>query len=204
MHDQEVPMVRSRVDVRQLQLPLRKRYATDQGSAHTRVSVRSARSDLADPLHCEIRPDSVADVGWRSGAHPAVGGDGDAPCSADLLLGSLAACQEITLRMVAANIGIELEELEVTAEADWDPRGTLAMGREFPVGLTRVRCATRVRVVGDTSGDRAERLLRSAERYCVVLNTLREGVPVESTFQLETGAGTETGSPRWASSSRPT
>jgi uncharacterized OsmC-like protein len=32
--------------------------------------------------------------------------------------------------------------------------------------------------------ERAECLLRSAEKYCVVLNTLRNGVPVESTFSL--------------------
>ena len=87
---------------------------------------------------------------FRSGAHPAVGGEGDAPCSADVLLAALAACQEITTRMVAANMGIALEELEVTVEGDWDPRGTLAMGREFPVGLTAVRAHTRV-VVAETS-----------------------------------------------------
>jgi uncharacterized OsmC-like protein len=39
---------------------------------------------------------------------------------------------------------------------------------------------------GDERGERAERLLRSAERYCVVLDTLRAGVAVESTFTLET------------------
>ena len=37
----------------------------------------------------------------------------------------------------------------------------------------------------DERGERAERLLRSAERYCVVLDTLRRGVPVEATFALE-------------------
>jgi uncharacterized OsmC-like protein len=102
-----------------------------------------------------------------------------------LLLGALAACQEITLRMVAANMGIELEELDVEVEGDWDPRGTLAMGKEFPVGLTSIRCRTRIVIRGDGAGDRAERLLHSAERYCVVLSTLRNGIPVESTFRIE-------------------
>jgi uncharacterized OsmC-like protein len=127
----------------------------------------------------------VPGVTFRSGAHPAVGGDDDAPCSADLLLAALAACQEVTLRMVAANMGIDLEELEVTAEGDWDPRGTLAMGKDFPIGLTGIRVHSRVVVREDGRGDRAERLLRSAERYCVVLDTLRRGVPVEATFALE-------------------
>jgi uncharacterized OsmC-like protein len=175
----------SRVDVRERQRPIRERYVADPASAPRRIVVRSGGADLADPLHGEIRPDSVPGVVWRTGAHPAVGGQDDAPCSADLLLGALAACQEITLRMVAANIGLPLEGVEVVVEGDWDPRGTLAMGREFRVGLTGIRARTTVRIPGDTDGERAERLLRSAERYCVVLDTLRSGVPVESSFALE-------------------
>ncbi|MEI6725695.1 MAG: OsmC family protein [Actinomycetes bacterium] len=130
-------------------------------------------------------PEPVPEAVLRAGAHPAVGGDGDVPCSGDLLLAALAACQETTVRMVAANMGIDLEELQVTVEGDWDPRGTLAMGKEFPIGITAIRAHTRVVVRGDERGERAERLLRSAERYCVVLGTLRDGVPVESTFTLE-------------------
>jgi uncharacterized OsmC-like protein len=175
----------SRVNLKEIQRGIREHYAAEPDSAPLRLQVRSGASDLADPLHCEVVPASVAGVTWRSGAHAAVGGDGDAPCSADLLLGALAACQEITLRMVAANLGIGLRELEVQVEGEWDPRGTLAMGREFPIGLTAIHCRTRVVVDEDVVGDRAERLLRSAERYCVVLNTLRQGVPVESTFKLE-------------------
>jgi uncharacterized OsmC-like protein len=51
--------------------------------------------------------------------------------------------------------------------------------------ITAVRAHTRVVVLGDERRERAERLLRNAERYCVVLGTLRAGVPVESTFTLE-------------------
>jgi len=40
-------------------------------------------------------------------------------------------------------------------------------------------------VIGeDERGERAARLLRSAERYCVVLSTLRGGVDVTSTFEV--------------------
>lgn len=174
------------LDIRARQLPLRRQYTDEPESAPRTLTVRGGGSDLQDPLHASITPDSVSGVSFRGGAHPAVGGEDDAPCSADLLLASLAACQEITVRMVAANMGIVLEELEVVVEGDWDPRGTLAMGREFPVGLTAIRAHTRVVVAEDERGERAERLLRSAERYCVVLDTLRRGVPVEATLELET------------------
>ena len=177
-------MPTSAVDVRARQAPLRETYTNEPGAAVRTLRVTSGASDLADPLHVEVVPESAPAVALRSGAHPAVGGEGDVPCPADILLAALAACQETTVRMVAANLGISLERLEVTAEADWDPRGTLAMGRELPVGLTAVRVHTRVEVGGDERGERAERLLRSAERYCVVLDTLRRGVPVDATFEL--------------------
>ena len=172
------------LDIRSLQAPLREGFKRDPSSANIELIVASSRSDLADPLHCAIAPESVDDVVWRSGAHAAVGGAGDVPSSADLLLGALAACQETTLRMVAANLGIELEALEVRVTGDWDPRGTLAMGKEFPIGLKAIHCATSISVKGDVQGERAERFLKSAERYCVVLNTLRNGVPVDSTFNI--------------------
>ena len=173
------------MDIKALQRPLREAYEADPASAPLTLRVRSAPSDLADPLHCAVTPDSTPDVTWRSGAHPAVGGTGDVPCSGDLLLAALAACQEVTLRMVAANQGIGLLDVRVEVEGDWDPRGTLAMGREFPIGLTAIRCRTSVRVGVDVNEQRAARLLKSAERYCVVLNTLRAGMDVRSEFSLE-------------------
>jgi uncharacterized OsmC-like protein len=175
-------MVSSRVRVREIQTPLRARYQADPSAGKHILRATSAPSDLADPLHC-----SVAAAGQivSAGAHPAVGGSGDAPCSGDLLLAALAACQETTLRM-AANMGIGLHSVRVDVEADWDARGTLAMGA--PVGITAIRCRTTVVVESDERGDRAERLLRSAEKYCVILDTLRSGVPVESTFDLSSRA----------------
>lgn len=179
-------MPRARVNLRELQAPIKARYQSDPESAMIVLRVTSGGSDLADPLHCAVLPESVSDVTWQSGAHPGVGGVGDVPCSADVLLGALVACQEITLRMVAAAMGIELESVEVVATGTVDLRGTLGVSREIPVGMTSIRCDTHVTVKDDGRPDRAARLLENAERYCVVLNTLRDGIPVESGFSLET------------------
>lgn len=173
------------MDIKALQRPLRERYEADPASAPLTLTVRSAPTDLTDPLHSAATPDSTEGVVWNSGAHPAVGGVGDAACSGDLLLAALVACQEITLRMVAANLGIELTKVEVVVEGDWDPRGTLAMGKGFPVGLTAIRCRTSVGLAEGIDEERAARLLRSAERYCVVLNTLRASIDVGSEFHIE-------------------
>ena len=154
------------MDIKALQRPLRERYEADPDSAPLTLTVRSAPSDLTDPLHCAVAPDSIPGLEWRSGAHRAVGGVGDVPCSADLLLGALVACQEVTLRMVAANLGIELAHVEVVVEGDWDPRGTLGMGREYPVGLTAIRCRTKVKAGG--RGRRRPRRPAPAERRALL------------------------------------
>ena len=174
------------INIRELQTPIKARYTTEPEAARITLRVKSSASDLADPLHCAQVPEAAPDLVWRSGAHPGVGGVGDVPCSGDLLLGALAACQEITLRMVAAAMGIELESLEVEAIGELDLRGTLGMDREAPVGFSSIRCETTVSVKDDGRPERAKRLLENAERYCVVLSTLRGGVPVESTFSLAT------------------
>jgi uncharacterized OsmC-like protein len=174
------------VNLRELQAPIKTRYQEQPEAARITLRVKSRASDLSDPLHCAISPEATPNVAWLSGAHPGVGGVGDVPCSGDLLLGALAACQEITIRMVAAAMGIELEALEVEAIGDLDLRGTLGTARDVPVGFSSIRCESRVTVKDDGRPERAKRLLENAERYCVVLNTLRGGVPVESTFALTT------------------
>ncbi len=174
------------INLRELQAPIKTQYQEQPEAAKITLRVKSRASDLADPLHCAIAPEANPNVTWSSGAHPGVGGVGDVPCSGDLLLGALAACQEITIRMVAAAMGVELKALEVEAIGDLDLRGTLGMDRDVPVGFSSIRCESRVTVTDDGRPERAKRLLENAERYCVVLNTLRGGVPVESTFALTT------------------
>ena len=173
------------MNLRDVQAPIKRRYEEEPDAAQITMTVRSAPSDLSDPLHCAVAPDAVPGLAWRSGAHPGVGGAGDVACSGDLLMGALAACQEVTLRMVAAAMGIELEALEVEVSGHADLRGTLAMSRDVRVGVTGITCTTRVKVKQGTNPERARRLLENAERYCVVLNTLRDGVAVESDFTLE-------------------
>ena len=172
------------VNLRELQAPIKASYQSEPDKARITLRAKSSLSDLGDPLHCAITPAAAPDVIWKSGAHPGVGGVGDVPCSGDLLLGALAACQEVTIRMVAAAMGIEIQALEVEAIGDLDLRGTLGMDREVPVGFSGIRCETRVTVKDDGRPERAQRLLENAERYCVVLNTLRQGVPVDSSFKL--------------------
>src|SRR5437588_10675735 len=147
-------MPASTVNLRELQAPIKARYLEHPEQAQITCTARSARSDLTDPLHCEVALDAAPGVTIRSGAHAGVGGAGDVPCSGDLLMAALLACQETTIRTVAAAMGLELEALELEAVATADLRGTLAMSKEVPIGMTGVDCRVRVRVRDDGRPER--------------------------------------------------
>ena len=59
-------------------------------------------------------------------------------CSGDMLLEALAACAGVTLRAVAASLGLDVRAGTVRADGDLDFRGTLAVGKDTPVGFRSI------------------------------------------------------------------
>jgi uncharacterized OsmC-like protein len=175
--------------LRERQAPLKAQYEADPESAKLVMTVRSATAG-ADPTRCTVATidgDGNPAVTWDAGAHPMAGGEGDLACSGDLLLAALAACQEITLRMVAAAMGIELRDVEVTIEGDLDFRGTMGIDPETPVGYQQIRSS--VRFDADAPTERLQRLAERAEKYCVVGATLREGASLTTDIAPRASAG---------------
>lgn len=153
-------------ELRAVQAPLKQQYRDDPASA--RIPARAeARLEGADIAAVVTR--------WQgttvAGLHPAAGGDGALACSADMLLEALVACAGVTLRAVATAMGIELRGGRIIAEGTWDARGTLAIDRAVPVGLTDI--ALRFELETDADAAKLERLVASTERYCVIFQTLR-------------------------------
>ena len=170
--------------LRERQAPLKERYQADPTSAlKTFRIVSSTTGD--DPTRVRVR---TADGGetplgeWDVAAHPMTGGPDDIPCSGDLFLASYAACQEITVRMVAAAMGITLDRLEVTIEGDMDFRGTMAVDRTAPVGFTDIRAT--ISLTANAPADRLERLVKRAEQYCVVGATLHNPPTLSTTIDV--------------------
>src|SRR4029078_12186707 len=97
-------------------------------------------------------------------------------CSGDMLLEALVACAGVTLRAVHTAIGVELRRARVTAEGDLDFRGTLGVSKEAPVGFRAIRL--RFDLDTDATEEQRANLIRRTERYCVVLQTLRQSPPV--------------------------
>lgn len=87
-----------------------------------------------------------------------------------MLLQALLACAGVTFRAVALSMGVEVRSAFWEAGAQFDARGTLALDREVPVGLTGIHITARLET--DASDDDLARLGHATERYCVVAHSL--------------------------------
>ncbi|HMK12209.1 MAG TPA: OsmC family protein [Acidimicrobiales bacterium] len=159
-------------ELKALQAPLKQRYREDP---HAALITLHAKGSLSDGISCSVETGQAL---TRAGLHPATGGDGFAACSGDMLLQALVACAGVTLSSVATARGIELRDGTVHADGDLDFRGTLGIDREAPVGFRDIRL--RFELDTDASDEQITELLATTERYCVVLQTLRNSPPVET------------------------
>jgi uncharacterized OsmC-like protein len=150
--------------LRDIQAPLKERY---RGEPDAAVVTLSASGSLDDGIACSVNTGRALAT---AGLHPATGGDGSLLCSGDMLLEALVACAGVTLRAVAASLGIEVTTGSVHAEGELDFRGTLAVAKDAPVGFKTIRLNFDL----DTSASEEQlaTLLKLTERYCVVFQTL--------------------------------
>lgn len=148
-----------------LQAPLKEAYRDRPQEAL--VTLR-AEGGLAEGIACKVETGRAL---VEAGLHPATGGDGSQACSGDMLLQALAACAGVTFRAVAAAFGVEIRGGKVIAEGDLDFRGTLGVSKDAPVGFKAIRLA--FEIDSDASPELLDKAVAVAERYCVVLQTIR-------------------------------
>ena len=152
--------------LRALQAPLKERYREQPESA---VLTLAASGRLGEGVTCNVETSRAL---ASAGLHPATGGDGLSLCSGDMLLEALVACAGVTCKAVATALGIELRDGRLRAEGDLDFRGTLGVAKDAPVGFSRIRLHFDLDT--DASDEQVQKLLQLTERYCVVLQTLRQ------------------------------
>ncbi len=162
------------MDLRELQKPLKDSYREDASAARVHLVARGRSED--SPVACSV---DLGRMIQHAQAHEGAGGPGTGACSGDLLLGALAACAQVTCQMVAASMGIEAERIEVVAEGDVDLRGTLGVSRDAPVGFESISLRFEIEAPG-ASEEEISSLVEKSERYCTVLQTLRDAPRIET------------------------
>ena len=153
-------------ELKALQAPLKQQYNDAPQSA---VITMCAESHVSEGIACKVETGRQL---AEAGLHPAAGGDGSQLCSGDMLLEALVACAGVTLKAVATAMGINLTDASIHAEGDLDFRGTLAVDRAAKVGFRDIRL--RFSLESDAETETLDKLIQLTERYCVVLQTLRD------------------------------
>ena len=161
--------------LRELQAPLKAAYREHPAAAL--VTLRAAGDLAGDGVVCKVETGRAL---IEAGLHPATGGSGREACSGDMLLEALVACAGVTLKAVATALEFRLGGGHVRAEGDLDFRGTLGVERTAPVGFSAIRLAFDLDT--DEPPERIDTLLKLTERYCVVLQTLRNPPAVDATI----------------------
>jgi uncharacterized OsmC-like protein len=162
-------------ELRALQAPIKERYRAQPEDAV--ITLRAAGTLDSEGIACRVETGRAL---VDAGLHPSTGGTGELACSGDMLLEALVACAGVTLRAVATALEIPVAGGSVTAEGEVDVRGTLGVDREAPVGFRAIRL--RFAVESAAGDEQLASLLKLTERYCVVLQTIRGGVPVTATL----------------------
>ncbi|MFC4870600.1 OsmC family protein [Negadavirga shengliensis] len=161
-------------ELKLIQAPLKKKYRENPESA---TIVLRAEGKLGEGISCNVE---TAQALVQAGLHPATGGTGMMACSGDLLLQALVACAGVTMNAVATAIGVDIKDCSIKAEGDLDFRGTLGVDKNVPVGFKSIRLVFDL----DTGAgqEQIDNLFKLTERYCVVYQTLVNGVEVQTRF----------------------
>jgi uncharacterized OsmC-like protein len=160
-------------ELRAMQAPIKDRYKSDPSAAV--ITLKAKGSIDSEGLTCKVETGRALAV---AGLHPATGGSGHELCSGDMLLEALVACAGVTLRAVSTAYGIDIKSGSVEAEGDLDFRGTLGVDKEAQVGFRSIRLTFNLDT--DASKENLDKLLSTTERYCVVLQTIKQGVAAEA------------------------
>lgn len=127
------------------------------GGLHRRVSIRDFSVDVDEP--------------------PLLGGTDHAANPVEYALAALATCQEITYRLHAAQLGIQLTDVSVRLEGDLDLRGFFRVDDEVRPGFKEIR--GKVRFNSTASSEDLKRLKDVVDAHCPVLDLFRNATPVQ-------------------------
>ncbi len=141
-----------------------------------------AAATIEETLRCHaVAPDGTA---VKSDMPTSVGGGGSVPSPGWLMRAALANCDATLIAMRAAQMGIELTELEVIVDSESDDRGILGMDDSVFAGPLSMR--TRVRIAADgASEEELREIVEWAEKHSPVADTIRRPVPMSTEVEFK-------------------
>jgi uncharacterized OsmC-like protein len=115
-----------------------------------------------------------------------VGGGGTAPSPGWLLRAANASCIATLIAMRAAEVGLALDDLEVTVDSESDDAGILGIDAAVPSGPLSMRVSVRV-ASGSASDDELREVVAWGVEHCPVCDAVKRAVPVEVEVEVAVG-----------------
>jgi uncharacterized OsmC-like protein len=156
-------------------------------AARQRAAEEPARAVVR--LRTEARMGDGTRVDIRAGAFEfaadepvSVGGTGTAANPVQMALAALGSCQAITYRYWAAELGLRLDAVTVTVEADFDTGAFFGFPGAGTPAPSAVRCS--VTLEGPEPAGRYEELAAAVDEHCPGLVLFSRPIPVERAVTL--------------------
>ena len=106
-----------------------------------------------------------------------MGSTNQGPKPSEILLAALATCHEVTYRLYADAMDIDLQSVAVSVTGVSDARGFFAVEEGIPAGFSEIYGS--IEIESDASDADLERLREAVNRHCPVLDDLRKPLKVE-------------------------
>ncbi len=150
----------------------RTRAALEDGTSVNPIKVRIS-SESQSGFRSRIR---IRDFEITSDQPPGFGGSNAGPKPSELLLAALAACQEMTWRLYADAMDVDLRGVSVELEGTQDLNGFLGTGEAVPAGFQSIKGT--VHIDSGASDAKIEKLQQVVDAHCPILDDLVRHVPV--------------------------
>ena len=108
---------------------------------------------------------------------PNMGSTDQGPRPSELLLAALAACHEVTYRLYADALEIDLQDIAVSVTGVSDARGFFNVDDNVAAGFSEIY--GEIKITSDASDKDIARLQQQVNRHCPVLDDLRKPLPVK-------------------------
>lgn len=112
----------------------------------------------------------------------ALAGDDLAASPVEVALGALISCQVVVYRLYAHALGIQVDDIDVTAEGDLDAARLFGKDESVRAGFEAVRLS--VRLTGPETAERYEELRAAVDAHCPVLDLFQNPTPVATTVEV--------------------
>lgn len=152
-----------------------------QNPEEARYTDSLATAVIEEDLRCRIEdPDGREIV---SDMPTSVGGADSAPSPGWLLRAAEASCVATLVAMRAAQVGLELDEIQVLVDSESNDYGILGLDESVPVGP--IKTSVRVRITGiEGQEGRIREVVEWAVEHCPVTDAVRRSVPLETEIEV--------------------